>query len=174
MATNTATINVQLLYIDHHRWLLGWIRRRMHDTGHASDLMQDTFVKVLVAGSAQEIREPRPFLATIAYRLLVNHWRREELEQAYLDALSHLPEAIHPSPEAMSLLMESLQLIDRALQRLSTKARNAFLMAHLDGMRYADIASELGVTTHSVKKYLSQANLLCFFAIPDFAAIQNA
>lgn len=171
MASDALRDDIQSLYIDHHSWLLGWLRRRMRDAGHASDLAQDTFLKVLVAGTITDIREPRPFLATIAQRLLTNHWRREELEKAYLDALQHLPEASWPSPETLSILMESLSLVDRALARLSNKARSAFLFAHLDGMTYAEIATELNVSTHSVKKYLTQANMLCFFAAPDFAAL---
>ena len=158
------------LYAEHHSWLLRWLKRRLHDAGLAGDLAQDTFLKVLVARSSAEILQPRPFLATIASRLLANHCRREELERAYLDALLHAPQACVPSPETLSILLESLQLVDRALERLSSKARAAFLLAHLDGMTYAQIAAELGTTTHSVKKYLSKANLLCFFAVPDFAA----
>ena len=57
-----------------------------------------------------------------------------------------------------------------ALARLPAKARSAFLMAHLEGLSYAEIAAQLDTSTHSVKKYLSKANLLCFFAVPDFAA----
>lgn len=143
----------------------------MRDAGHASDLAQDTFLKVLVADCSTDIREPRPFLATIAQRLLTNHWRREELEKAYLDALQHQPEASWPSPETLSILMESLALVDRALSKLSTKARTAFLLAHLDGMTYAQIADELNVSTHSVKKYITQANMQCFFASPDFTTL---
>lgn len=160
----------QALYSEHHGWLLRWLKRRLHDAGLAGDLAQDTFIKVLVARSHNDIIAPRPFLATIASRLLANHCRREELERAYVDALLQLPAAAAPSPESMSIVLESLQLIDRALDRLSGKAKAAFLLAHLDGMSYAEIAAELGTTTHSVKKYLSKANLLCFFAVPDFAA----
>jgi len=160
----------QALYAEHHSWLLHWLKRRLHDAGLAGDLAQDTFLKIFVARSSAGILQPRPFLATIAKRLLANHCRREELERAYLDALLHQPQASTPSPEAMSILLESLQLVDRALDQLSAKARAAFLLAHLDGMTYAEIAAELGTTTHSVKKYLSKANLLCFFAVPDFAA----
>lgn len=167
----TATANsITELYSHHHKWLLGWFLRRMHDHGHANDLTQDTFVKVLVAGSANEIREPRPFLATIAKRLLANHCRREELERLYVEALSHMPETTYPSPESLSVVMESLLLIDRALSKLSVNAKTAFLLAHLDGLSYAEIAAELEVTTHSVKKYLSAANLACFFAVPNALA----
>lgn len=160
----------QALYAEHHSWLLHWLKRRLHDAGLAGDLAQDTFLKIFLARSSAGIAQPRPFLATIAKRLLANHCRREELERAYLDALRHQPQACAPSPEAMSILLESLQRIDRALDRLSAKAKAAFLLAHLDGMSYAEIAAELGTTTHSVKKYLSKANLLCFFAVPDFAS----
>ncbi|MBH1984348.1 MAG: sigma-70 family RNA polymerase sigma factor [Burkholderiales bacterium] len=160
----------QALYAEHHSWLLHWLKRRLHDAGLAGDLAQDTFLKIFLARSSAGIAQPRPFLATIAKRLLANHCRREELERAYLDALRHQPQACAPSPEAMSILLESLQQVDRALDQLSSKARAAFLLAHLDGMSYAEIAAELGTTTHSVKKYLSKANLLCFFAVPDFAS----
>ena len=158
------------LYADHHAWLLGWLKRRLHDAGLASDLAQDTFLKILVARSATAILQPRPFLATIASRLIANHCRRTELEHAYVAALQHLPAACAPSPESIAIVVESLQLIDRALGQLPEPARQAFLLAHLDGMTYAQIAAELGVTTHSVKKYLTKANLLCFFAVPDFGA----
>lgn len=139
----------------------------MHDAGNARDLTQDTFVKVLVAGNSADIREPKPFLATIAKRLLANHCRREEVERCYLDALMQMPEPTCPSAETLSIVMESLLLIDRALSGLSAKAKTAFLLAHLDGLTYAEIAAELDVTTHSVKKYLSAANMACFFAVPD-------
>jgi RNA polymerase sigma factor (sigma-70 family) len=155
------------LYSNHHKWLLGWFLRRMHDTGNAQDLTQDTFVKVLVAGTPDDIREPKPFLATIAKRLLANHCRREEVERTYLDALAQMPEPTYPSPETLSVVMESLLLIDRALSGLSVNAKTAFLLAHLDGLTYAEIAAELAVTTHSIKKYLSAANMACFFAVPD-------
>ena len=170
LAASLSSPDFQTLYAENHCWLLQWLKRRLHDAGLAGDLAQDTFIKILLAGNSREIVQPRPFLATIARRLLANHCRREELEQAYIEALLHQPQAQAPSPETMAILLESLQRIDHALDKLSAKARAAFLMAHLDGMRYADIAAELGVTAHSVKKYLSHANLLCFFAVPDFAA----
>jgi RNA polymerase sigma factor (sigma-70 family) len=167
---NVIADSMTTLYSTHHKWLLGWFLRRMHDSGNAHDLTQDTFVKVLVAGNAAAIDEPKPFLATIAKRLLANHWRREDVERAYLDALANLPEPTYPSPETLSVVMESLLLIDKALSGLSVNAKSAFLLAHLDGLTYAQIGEELGVTTHSVKKYLSAANMACFFAVPDIGS----
>jgi RNA polymerase sigma-70 factor (ECF subfamily) len=50
---------------------------------------------------------------------------------------------------------------------LSPRARQAFLLAQLDGMAYADIAVELGVSERMVKKYMAQAMLQCALALGE-------
>lgn len=152
------------LYSAHHGWLLGWLRRKVKQHEQAADLAQDTFLSILNAGSMQDIHEPRPFLATIARRLVANYHRRQTIEEAYLEALAVFPEAQSPSPEERALALELLQQIDQALNGLSAKAKQAFLLAHLEGLSYAEIAAELQVSISSVKQYLSRANQQCFFS----------
>ncbi|MEY1661233.1 sigma-70 family RNA polymerase sigma factor [Isoalcanivorax beigongshangi] len=156
---------IALLYADHHPWLLGWLRRQLSDAGLADDLAQDTFVSVLRDGSAGDIRQPRPFLATIARRLMARRHRRQLLENSYLELLAALPPEHAPGPESQLLALEALQQLDRALDGLPAKVREAFLLAHLEGLRYVDIAERLRVSTSSVKQYLSRANQQCLFAI---------
>ena len=47
----------------------------------------------------------------------------------------------------------------------TNRAKQAFLLAHLEGLTYAEIAKELRVSTSSVKQYLSRANQQCFFSV---------
>jgi RNA polymerase sigma-19 factor, ECF subfamily len=154
------------LYSNHHRWLLGWLRHKVKGSDQAADLAQDTFLSIMNANQVPAIREPRAFLATIARRLVANHYRRQLIEEAYLDALSHLPESHVPSPEEHALALELLQHIDRALSGLPTRVKQAFLLAHLEELSYAEIAEVLKVSTSSVKQYLSRANQQCFFFVP--------
>lgn len=70
------------LYCDHHGWLHGWLRKRLGNGFDAADLAQDTFVRVLKARNALEIREPRPYLSRVANGLLVDLFRRRSLEKA--------------------------------------------------------------------------------------------
>lgn len=90
---------VERLYTDHHGWLQGWLRRKLGDAFVAADLAHDTFISVISAGATDEIREPRPFLATIARRLMAHRQRRKLLETSYLELLAALPEELAPSPE---------------------------------------------------------------------------
>lgn len=156
---------VQTLYVDHHGWLQSWLRRKLGNAFEAADLAQDTFVSIIATGAAGEIREPRPFLVTIARRLMAHRYRRQLLEATYLEALAALPEELAPSPEAQLLALEIIQQLDRALDGLPPRVREAFLLAHLEELSYADIAARLHVSASSVKQYLIRANRQCLFAI---------
>ena len=156
---------IRALYDDHHGWLYGWLRRKLGDSFVAADLAQDTFVSVISAGTARDIREPRPFLATIARRLMAHRHRRQLLEEAYLALLAAFPDDTTASPEVQYLALEALRQVDRALEGLPANAKEAFLLAHLEGLSYADIARRLDVSTSSVKQYLMRANRQCLFAL---------
>lgn len=88
--------DVATLYSDHHGWLLGWLRKRLGNAFDAADLTQDTYVRLLGRSGAeiQAIREPRALLMTIAQGLAANLYRKRCVEQAYLDALALIPEAV--------------------------------------------------------------------------------
>lgn len=156
---------IDVLYSDHHGWLQAWLRRKLGNAFDAADLAQDTFVSVMAVGNAADIREPRPFLATVARRLVAHRYRRQMLETAYLEALAALPQELVPSPEVRLLTLEALQEIDRALDGLPAKVREAFLLAHLEELSYAQIAARLQVSDSSVKQYLTRANRQCLFAL---------
>nr|WP_221439742.1 sigma-70 family RNA polymerase sigma factor [Roseateles oligotrophus] len=149
------------MYAQHHGWLLAWLRRKLGDAHQAADLAQDTFVRLLLSPAAlpalPELREPRAYLSTVASRLLLNHYRRLSLEQAWLAALAHSPEPLAASPEQRLALLQSLQAIDALLDALPAKVRSAFLLSQLEGLSYAEIALQLGVTVRSVKRYMAQA-----------------
>ncbi|MGC5704048.1 sigma-70 family RNA polymerase sigma factor [Pseudomonas sp. NFXW11] len=152
---------VNHLYTDHHGWLHGWLRRRLGNTFDAADLVQDTFVRVLKARNALEIREPRPYLSRIAHGLLIDLFRRRSLEQAYLEALAQVPEGEHPSPEEQSMLLQALLEIDRLLDGLGSKVKQAFLLSQCDGLTYEQIAERLQVSVRSVNNYMAKAMEHC-------------
>ncbi|XAH21245.1 sigma-70 family RNA polymerase sigma factor [Xylophilus sp. GW821-FHT01B05] len=154
---------VHALYTDHHGWLQGWLRKKLGNAFDAADLAQDTFLRVLRAPGIDRINEPRAYLTTIARNLLINHVRRRAIEQAYLDALALLPESVAPSPEARLMVLETLVEIDRRLDGLAAQAKQAFLLAQLEGLGQAEIAAELGISLSTVKRHLTKAAMRCFF-----------
>lgn len=154
--------NMRTLYSDHHGWLDGWLRSKLGNAADAADLAQDTFMRVLNRSELLELRAPRAFLRTVARGLVIDHWRREELERAYLEALAHVPEHETPSPESRELVFELLESIARMLDGLKPNVRRAFLLAQCEGLPYKQIAERMGVSLRSVERYVADALYHCY------------
>jgi RNA polymerase sigma-70 factor (ECF subfamily) len=154
-----------VLYNDHHHWLTGWLRRKLGCPESAADLAQDTFIRVLTAREAPTLIEPRAFLTTVAKRVLFNFYRRQDLERAYLDALAQMPEQVAPSEEERAIILQTLLELDQLLDGLPTQVKRTFLLAQLDGLTYAQIGVELGISIATVKRHLHKAALRCYFAL---------
>lgn len=161
--TAAESIALQQLYRRHQPWLTGWLQRRMGCGASAADLAQDTFIKVLLARQANHVCEPRAFLTAIARRLLSNHYRRQRVERAYLEALTALPEHVVPSEEMRALALETLLELDRRLASVPRRARQVFVLSQLEGCSHAEIASKLGISIASVKRDLTRAAFCCCF-----------
>lgn len=162
MPTSTSPSRiVEALYADHHGWLHGWLRHRLGNETDAADIAQDTFVRVMRARQAPEIRQPRDFLATIARGLMVDFFRRRALERAYLETLAHQPESLTPSPEERATLIDALMEIDAMLDGMGKQVKRAFLLSQCDGLTYAAIASTLGISLRTVNNHMAKAMAHC-------------
>ena len=155
--------HVHQLYAEHQGWLHDWLRRHLQCTHQSADLVQDAFLRLLSKRTPEllTIQQPRAYLRTLAKGLLYNHWRRRQIEMAYLEALIQQPEALEPSPESRMLMVEMLMQIDMMLEQMPDRVRRAFVMSQLEGLTYATIATRLGVSERMVKKYMAQAMLQC-------------
>lgn len=149
------------LYVSHQSWLFRLLYGRLRCKHQAADLAQDTFLRLLQKQDKITFQEAKALLATIAKGLVIDFFRRSALETAYLEVLAALPEEQAPSPECQALLLETLIEVDRMLDGLKPKARQAFLLAQLDGLTYAEIAHQMGVSVASIHKYMAQGYAAC-------------
>lgn len=160
-----ASDSLKGLYAAHHGWLLQWLRRRMSADEAAADLAQDTFVRLLQKPSLPALEQPRAYLTRIANGLVINLWQRRALERAWLDVLANLPEALVPDEEQRQIALEALMRIDRLLDALPMRTREAFLLSQLDGLTYAVIAERFGVTERTIKRDIVCAMAACMQAM---------
>lgn len=159
--------DIHTLYSDHHGWLRGWLRKRLGCSETAADLAQDTFIRILLKDSLPQPERPRAYLSTIARGLMINHWRRQALEQAYLELLAAQPEPVAPPPEERELVLETLLQLVQVLDGMPRRDKQIFLMARLDGLKYQAIASRLGITLNMVQKAMLRGMQRCYRVLYD-------
>lgn len=154
--------DIAVLYAQHQSWLQSLLQRRLGNAFDACDLAQDVFVQLLRKPLCFDSAEgARAYMSRMAKGLCADLWRRRAVEQAWLDVLSSRPEPVEPSAEHRAIVIQTLCDIAAMLERLPEKAAAAFVMLHVHGMSYRDIASTLHVSDRMVRKYIAQAMLHC-------------
>ncbi|MDX1635200.1 MAG: sigma-70 family RNA polymerase sigma factor [Marinobacter sp.] len=165
MPSATFSHSLDSLYQENQSWLRHWLYSRLGCSEKAADLAQDTFLRLLKTGNQPPAGESRRYLTRIAKGLMIDSYRRQKIEEAYLESLSRLPEAAAPSPETHHAIIETLSEIAALLDGLPHKVRRALLLRQLDGLSYAAIASELSVSVSSVEKYVARGLAACCLAL---------
>ena len=157
---NASSTTIEVLYTSHHGWLQAWLHRKLGNSCDAADLAHDTFLR-LIASQRVLNHEPRALITHIAKGLVIDLWRRRQVQQAYLETLAHLPEQQVPSPETGLIIVEALVAIDAMLRSLPTRTRELFLMAQLDGLTLSEIATRTGMPIITIRRHIQKALLTC-------------
>jgi RNA polymerase sigma-70 factor (ECF subfamily) len=158
--------SLHALYSDHHGWLRVWLQRKLGCPFDAADLTHDTYARLIGSRRFPPPGESRGWLVQIAKGLLIDLRRRRRVETAYRRALAILTEQQQaPGAEEREIALETLVSITAILDRLSPKAREAFLLSRLDRLTYPQIAARLNVSVASVQKYMLTAVKACYSAL---------
>jgi RNA polymerase sigma-70 factor (ECF subfamily) len=149
---------IEALYHGHASRLFRLFARRA-GTADAPDLLQETFVRMagIDAEARRRIENPAAFLTRIAVNLLKDRaksaaGRRSSFHLEY-------DEQVHATIDPHPLLddRDALARLDEALPRLNRRTREIFLLHRVDGLTYAEIAVEVGMSVKGVKKQMAKA-----------------
>lgn len=153
--------SVDDMYKKHSNWLSIYIQRRLGCPEATADLVQDTYLRLLAKTTLPSMQDSRRYLTHIAKGLVIDLYRKRNVETAYLELIANDPIALSESAESQLLMIEALTEIDNLLQQLPEKVRQALLMRQLENMSYKQIAKQLNVSVSSVEKYIARALQSC-------------
>ncbi|RPJ60211.1 MAG: sigma-70 family RNA polymerase sigma factor [Acidobacteria bacterium] len=161
------------LYVVFSKPVYNFVWRLIGSVEDAEDLVQETFLKV--HSELKRLRDPNQFrfwLYRIArnevYQKLRRTQRTTEVSIDDEDAgyYNFLKDDIRqPDPEKLALSGELNDVINRALQSLTPKYRDVFVLAVLQKMSYEDITKIVGRSLLSVKTDIYRARLMVKDAI---------
>jgi RNA polymerase sigma-70 factor (ECF subfamily) len=148
----------------YHAELHRFLMRRLRSVQHAQDLAQEAYLRLLRVERTELVRMPRAYLYRIAVNLVSEFRLREQRELITYDsdALEEAAErASDAGPDEQGDKVADAQQIDSVLGRLPPLYLAILVLRKRDGLSYQEIAQQLDVSIHTVKKYLARALAIC-------------
>lgn len=142
----------------YHAPLLTYFMRRVSIKAEAEDLTQETFLRLARRAGAPDIKNAEAFLFQTAVNLLRDRARREKTRfDNHIELAERQNSAEVLSPERVVMGREALQMVLAALENLSEKTRDVFLLHRLENMKYREIAELYGISESAVEKHMIKA-----------------
>jgi RNA polymerase sigma-70 factor (ECF subfamily) len=138
------------------RYLMG----RLHHAENAQDLAQEVYLRLLRFEDAHQVRDFRAYLYRIASHVVYEFkFRARERfltfdSQAVEDWAERPP---HVAPDQIGDQLSTERQLDQMLAKLQPTCRAVLLAHKRDGLSYSEVANKLGLSEHTVKKYVFRA-----------------
>jgi RNA polymerase sigma-70 factor (ECF subfamily) len=136
----------------HQAFVNGLIYDRCGDAAIAEEVTAQTFEAAAVRFARGRGDEVTPaWLAVVARRRLIDHWRRTSARQRAFERVSREPATtIDESPD------DDLR-VTTALDSLPQRQRTVLTLRHIDGWSVGEIAAGLGITYLAAESLLSRS-----------------
>lgn len=161
---------LQLLFRENWAWLKGLVYSIVQNADDIDDVLQDICVRVI--SKICSLRQPqrfRPWLAILARRQALRY--RQQKAQRQMTVNMEL-EDLEDNSDSAQLIenieqKEQYQLILSAVKSLPEKYRQVFILEHIDGLTYRQIAEILDVPVTTVQIRLVRARRMLYNWIND-------
>jgi RNA polymerase sigma-70 factor (ECF subfamily) len=144
--------------------LMAFFLKRVGNRTDAEDLTQEVFLKILRRSNTIDVERADSYVFTAAANLLRDRARQStsHLEKAHvsLDNPLHLhsPQLIEDlDPERVLISKQSLDDVLAALEGLSQRTRDIFVLFRIERMRQQEIADSFGLSRSAVEKHIVKA-----------------
>ena len=143
------------IFDTHFSGVRNYIYYRSGDQELATDVAQETFIRLWEKKPETVSGSIKALLFKIAGDILISQLRRRKVAMKYTARV--VGEDLSESPYDLIRYKELFQNYEKALERLPEKQRSVFLLSRMDGMKYFEIADNLGVSVKAVEKRMKNA-----------------
>ncbi len=157
------------LFAANRRQLESMVRKRIGSSDTAADIVQDVFTRTLAAGPKGTLDDERRMLFASARNAAIDHHRTERRHGRLMAML--VPEQYSPlceaSPEEHLAGKQAFSALDQALDQLSPRCREIFLLRRVHGLSNTEIARRHGISVNTVEKYIARGLRHCQAFLAD-------
>jgi RNA polymerase sigma-70 factor (ECF subfamily) len=145
---------VEALFREHNETLVRFLRVRLHSDADAREAAQEAYVRLLQLDRPDQPSFLRAYLFKVAANVATDVLRRRAVRGPSPEGADAETPALQ---ERALLARQQLAAVQRALDELPPRCREAFILSRSEGFGTVEIAARLGVTDRMVRLYLIRA-----------------
>jgi RNA polymerase sigma-70 factor (ECF subfamily) len=146
----------QLLQL--HARLKRYLGRLLKSPEDVEDVAQESFMRVLEAGSRGNIQHPKAYLYRAARNLALNTLARKSHQ--LVDSIEDMEESDvlmgEASTETDVIARQRFELFCQAAAQLPEQCRNVLILRKVYGFSQQEVAARLGISVSTVEKHLAK------------------
>lgn len=133
--------------------------KMLRDKDEAKDLLQDLFIHVWENKSEIRFDQIRPYLYVSLRNRIINRYAHTKVKNKYLDKVKNLPiqDLLYNHVEEGLILKELENRIEEGVKQLPKRMQEIFRLSREEYFNHSEIAEQLNISTHTVKKTINRA-----------------
>lgn len=131
----------------------------------AYDILHDALLKFAISPATTQLEKPHAYLRVITHNLAnedrkfnkrLISYSNEEFE---LTDFLEDPARVAPSAEELASIKQRLEALQRVINRLPPKCREAFWLYRIEQLSLKEIADKLAISVNMVSRHITRAML---------------
>lgn len=120
--------------------------------------MQESFLRVAEAADKARLDTPTHFLFRVMRNLVIDRLRgRARAERLFEQGAAPDTADSDPGPERAAIANDRLRRVMAIINSMPERRREVFCLHRIDGLRYRQIARQLGISVSAVEKHIRLA-----------------
>lgn len=153
---------ITTVYKDYNDSLVRYLTIRLRCRTDAVDVAQEAYIRLIRRDNMDEIDCIKSFLFRTATNISIDLQRqRARHVKNFSKSTMLFGKTDEITPERTLNAQQTLVTLRKALDNLSPKCREAFIMYKFKDMEHVDIAKEMGLSVSSIRKYIARALAFC-------------
>lgn len=143
------------VFNEHSENLRNYMFYKCGDIDLAEDLVQESYVRLWNNCAKVVVSKAKSFLFTVASNLFLNDISHKKVVREHQK--KEVKKYTYETPEFLLEEKEFMVKLQNAIDGLSEKQREVFLLNRIDKKTYTEIAEMLGISVKAVEKRISAA-----------------
>jgi DNA-directed RNA polymerase specialized sigma24 family protein len=137
--------------------MVNFFSRTLRDRDVATDVVQESYARVLALESQLAIVDMRALLYRIGKNIAIDAARSRQAELRMIDTLMLISPNETPCLERIVIARQGLRQLAARLGAMPRKRREAFILVRIYGFTHAEAAIHLETTPVSIEKHIVRA-----------------